>query len=169
MRVRAFVLLFVIAAGLQGLDIVAIDGTGLAGVLARNIPPRSSSAMTGSQFATLVSTMDRPLRERAILDELKNGNMPAFLRKLKPVTLQQTLESGRVATATIFVTPDYVAIGSDDDFLRIPMALPTAEEVATRFGFVLPTTKMVDAIFQQSEVRLAPEPMPAGPEMRTTA
>jgi hypothetical protein len=125
--------------------------------------------MTGSEFATFVSSMDRALREQAILHELESGNMPHFLRKLKPVTLQRTLESGRVATVTVFVTPDYLSIGSDDDFLRIPMGLPTAVEVAARFGFVLPTTKMVDAIFEQSELHLAPEPMPAGPQMRTTA
>ena len=169
MRVRTLLLLFVLVGSLQGPGIGAANRTDLAGVLAQGIPPRSSSAMTGSEFATLVSSMDRSLREQAILHELESGNIPRFLRKLKPVTLQQTLESGRVATVTIFVTPDYLAIGSEDDFLRIPMALPTAVEVAARFGFVLPTPKMVDAIFQQAELQLAPEPMPAGPQMRTTA
>ncbi len=169
MRVRTLLLLFAFAGSLQDPDIGAANRADFTGVLARDIPPRSPSAMTGSEFATLVSSMDRFEREQAILNELESGNMPAFLRRLKPVTLQHTLESGKVATATIFVTPDYLAIGSDDDFLRIPMALPTAVEVAARFGFVLPTTKMVDAIFEQSELRLSPEPMSAGPQMRTTA
>jgi len=169
MRVRTLVLLFAIAAILQDPNVAVTDGANLAGILAKSIPPRSCSAMTGSEFATFVSSMDGSLREQAILDELESGNMPGFLRRLKPVTLRQTLDSGRVATVTFFVMPDYLAIGSDDDFLRVPMALPTAVEIAARFGFILPTRKMVDAIFQQSVFQLAPEPMPPGPQMRTTA
>ena len=65
--------------------------------------------------------------------------------------------------------PDYLSIGSNQDFIRIPMGLYTAVEIADKFGFVLPTTKIVDAIFQQSVFRLRPEPMQAGPEMRSTA
>jgi hypothetical protein len=169
MRVRILLLLFALAGSLQDPSTNAATMAEIPGVLAQGIPPRSRSAMTGSEFATFVSSVDRSMREQAILNELESGNMPAFLRRLKPVTLQHTLEGGRVVAVTIFVTPDYLAIGSDDDFLRIPMALPTAVEVAGRFGFVLPTTKMVDAIFEQSEFRLSPEPMPAGPQMRTTA
>lgn len=140
-----------------------------AAALAGKIPPRACSAMTGSEFADFIASMDGASREQAILDELKRGNMPDFLRRLKPVALRHILESGRVATVTIFVMPDYLAIGSDDDFLRIPMALPTAVEIANRFGFILPTRRMVDAIFQQSVFQLAPEPMPPGPQMRSTA
>jgi hypothetical protein len=125
--------------------------------------------MTGSEFANFIASMDGASREQAILDELKRGNMPDFLRRLKPVALRHILGSGRVATVTIFVMPDYLAIGSDDDFLRIPMALPTAVEIANRFGFIFPTRRMVDAIFQQSVFQLAPAPMPPGPQMRSTA
>jgi hypothetical protein len=48
------------------------------------------------------------------------------------------------------------------------MNLPTAATIAGRFGFVLPTRKMVDAIYQQSRYHLFPQPLPAGPEMRST-
>jgi hypothetical protein len=49
------------------------------------------------------------------------------------------------------------------------MDLHTATSVATRFGFALPTRKMVDAIYAQSDAKLAPEPMTAGPQMSSTA
>ena len=90
--------------------------------------------------------MDAGEREQAILEQLSQGNLPEFLRKLVPVALQWEGASGRELVATIFVTPDYLAIGSDGDFPRIPMTLHTAVAVAERFGFVLPTRKMVDAI-----------------------
>jgi hypothetical protein len=73
------------------------------------------------------------------------------------------------AHATIFVMPDYLGIGADYDFIRIPMNYFTASAVARRFGFILPTRKMVDAIYHQSDYRLKPLPMQPGPWMRSTA
>jgi hypothetical protein len=137
--------------------------------LVKMISIRPYFAMSGSEFAKSVSGMDKSQREQAILSQLTMGNLPDFLKKLKPVYLSGILEDGKAITATIFVMPDYLAIGSDRDFLRIPMALATAKQVANRFGFILPTKKMVDAIFQQSAFHFTPKPMPAGPQMRSTA
>jgi hypothetical protein len=95
--------------------------------------------------------------------------VPDFLRRLKPVTLRGRVAAGRTVEVTICVTPDYLALGSDTDFLRIPMALRTAFAAAARFGFVLPTPKMVDAIYEQAEIHLRPQPLAPGPSMRSTA
>ena len=135
---------------------------------AAGIPSRAARALTGSQFAQSILHMDSLQRELMIREEIFNGNIPDFLRKLVPVTLRYAAPGGRPVNATIFVTPDYLSIGSDTDFLRIPMNLYTAESVASRFGFILPTKKMVDAIYAQSSYHLAPQPMPAGPQMRST-
>ena len=140
------------------------QGPGLTG----SIPPRSLQALTGSQFADSVSNVDRQQRERAILGQLFEGNLPGFLRKLAPVKLTYELASGKTLAATIFVVPEYLAIGSDHDFLRIPMNLHTAVAIANRFGFVLPTKKMVDAIYDHSPCQFKPQPLPAGPQMMST-
>ena len=113
--------------------------------------------------------MDDATREAAIVTQLMEGNIPDFLRILKPVRLIDRSASGKKTTATLFVMPDYLAIGADGDFLRMPMRLSTATDIATRFHFVLPTKKMVDAIFAQADLQLAPEPLPPGPQMRSTA
>jgi len=132
------------------------------------IPPRPISALTGSAFAESLTALDDGTREAAILTQLMEGNLPEFLRTWKPVRLIHGAASGKKTTATIFVMPDYLAIGSDGDFLRVPMRLSTAIEIATQFHCVLPTKKMVDAIFAQADLRLAPEPLPPGPQMRST-
>ncbi len=134
----------------------------------RGIPARSRQALTGSQFVKFISKMDSRQREQAILSELLDGDLPSFLRKLVPLELKQVLANGKTLTATIFVMPDYLAIGSDKDFLRIPMNLYTATAIAARFGFVLPTKKIVDAIYDQSPYHFVPEPMTPGPQMRST-
>jgi hypothetical protein len=128
-----------------------------------------AGGLTGSQFADYVSRMDARQREQAILKELLNGNLPSFLKNLIPVALSYHAPNGKTVTATVFVMPEYLAIGSDKDFLRIPMNLYTAAAVATRMGFILPTRKIVNAIYEQSAFHFAPEPMQAGPQMRSTA
>ena len=160
----AFLLVLPLSASARGV----LGQTILADDLTRGIPARSIEDLTGSQFMRYVSAMNSADREQAILDEISKGNLPQFLRKLVPVELQCELASGKELIATIFVTPDYLAIGSDADFLRMPMNLHTAVTIAERFGFVLPTRKMVDAIYVQSRHRLAPQPLPAGEQMRST-
>ena len=166
-RVLKFLLLFVLC-----LPYPAAFGLELSDVqdfLAEKIPSRPYFAMTGSQFAKYVSGMDESMREQAIQAQLAIGNIPDFLKKLKPVYLDHIFEDGKAITATIFVMPDYLAIGSDRDFLRMPMNLYTAVKISERFGFVLPTKKIVDAIFKQSAFHFTPKPMQPGPQMRSTA
>jgi len=128
----------------------------------------ASGQITGSQFAKRVLNMDARQREQAILSAITGGNLPGFLHKLVPVELTYQDLSGKALKATIFVMPEYLAIGSDKDYLRIPMDLYTAVAVASHLGYVLPTRKMVDAIYRQSAFHFSPEPMTPGPQMRST-
>ena len=137
--------------------------------LVKEIPARPRSALTGSGFAKDVSAMDKSEREQAILTQFMRGNLPDFLRRLKPVQFISEFEDGKTTAVTIFVMPDYLAIGSDRDFLITPMTLRIASEIAIRFGFVLPTKKIVDTIFEQSEFHFRPNPMPPGPQMGSVA
>jgi hypothetical protein len=125
--------------------------------------------MTGSSFADRIADLTGPPREEAFLAELSRGNLPPFLRELKPVDLSWVDRRGRLHEATIFVMPDYLAVGTNEDFLRVPLGLDTAKRVARQFDFTLPTRKMVDAIYQQSTIRLTPQPMRPGPWMTSTA
>jgi len=166
---KAFVLLIIGVLGHQcpAAHRLSMEGYQFA-ALTRSIPPRPPQALTGSHFAAIVSRMDLQQREQAILDEVLQGNLPSFLRRLIPVQLKHELGNGKTLTATIFVMPDYLAIGSDSDFLRIPADRYTATAIADRFGFVLPTQKMVDAIYDQSSFHLKPKSMVPGLQMRST-
>lgn len=132
------------------------------------IPPRLANAPTGSQFAEETRSFTGRERQEAAVFEIANGNIPDFLRVLKPVRMEGRLPNGRDAAATIWVMPDYLAIGSDQDFLRFPLTMPSATAVANQFGFSLPTPKMVDAIYAQSDFRFEPIPMRPGPMMRSS-
>lgn len=136
--------------------------------LSSGIPARLSSAPTGREFAARVKDMNSDQRETAILAELRRGNIPAFLRRLVPVTLDAHLPDHRNVAVTLCVAADYLAIGSDDDYLLMPMRLETALLFGNLSGFVLPTRKLVNEIYEQAQVHLAPQPMLASAAMRST-
>jgi hypothetical protein len=162
-------LLILLAAGLPAKAAAPSPPNPCPQSLVKSVPARPPLAETGTDFARRVADLNESDRERFIASALLAGDIPSFLRTLKPVRLQGELPSGRIVTITLCVMPDYLAIGSDRDFLRIPMRLGTALLVAQRFGFVLPTARIVDAIYDQAEVQLAPQPLPAGDAMRSTA
>ena len=169
MKSKPLILLLILFLFFQASSAISTDPPILQDYLIRSIPARPFFAMKGSEFAKMISSIDGSARERAILAQLMAGNLPDFLRRLKPVLLSHRLKDGREVNLSIFVMPDYLAVGSDSDFLLMPMSLHTAAKIAFRFGFVLPTTKMVDAIFKQSAFHLTPNPLPPGPQMRSTA
>jgi hypothetical protein len=131
------------------------------------LPARPSDAPTGTAFARAVADLGDHERYAAARDQILAGNVPDFLRTLVPVTLRGAAAAAR--EVTVFVTPDYLSVGSEQDFLPIPLDFLTAASVAGQLGFALPTTRIVDVIYAQASVRLAPIPLPAGPQMRSMA
>jgi len=129
------------------------------------LPARPADAIGGSEFARRTSGLSAADRDRAVVAELERGNIPSFLGHLTPVKLATHSPDGPTVGATIWVTPDYLAIGSDDDFLYVPLTYYSATIIADRFGSVLPTARMVDAIYEQAAHHLTPAPLPAGPLM----
>ena len=161
-------LLILAALCLPGSGLARPASTPCDQTLVQKIPARPPTASSAGDFVRRVEGMSEVERETAIGAELLAGNMPRFLRRLTPITLRGLLPSGRAVGVTICVLPDYLAIGSDSDYLLIPMGLPTAITIASRYGFILPTRKMVDAIYAQSAVHLPPHPLPPGDDMRST-
>lgn len=136
--------------------------------LTRDMPRRPGSAPDGSAVMASLINAGGGDRDNAIVAQALSGNIPSHLRDLQPVTFSG-LVGGQETQITICVTPDYLAIGSDDDHVRVPTGLPAALQIADSFEMMLPTTRMVDAIFAQADVRLTPRPMTPGAQMVTTA
>jgi hypothetical protein len=136
--------------------------------LVASIPPREPSAVTGSQLMARLESASRIERSRVLVEQILAGNIPSALRRLRGVEMSLAGPAGPVR-ATVWVMPDYLAVGSDEDFVRVPLGLDAALTVARRFGFTLPTRKIVDSIHRQAEARLDPKPMPAGAAMTSVA
>lgn len=136
--------------------------------LARKIPARSSGAASGTAVMQQVMNLGGAERDAVITREALSGNIPSFLRDLTPVTFSGKVSGGQPIEVTICVTPDYLAVGDDIDFVRVPVGLAAAAEIADRLDFLLPTTKMVDAIYAQAGVQLPPSPMKPTSKMGST-
>ena len=136
--------------------------------LTRDMPGRSRSAPGGSEVIAGLETLGGADRDGRIVEAVLSGNVPDFLRNLRPVSFTGRSASGQDMVVTICVTPDYLAVGSDRDFVRVPLGLPAALQVADRFEMMLPTPRMVDAIFSQADLRLSPQPMEPGAQMTST-
>ncbi len=132
------------------------------------VPPRPQNAVTGTEFAEMTRGWTGRKRQEAALQELRSGNIPEFMRRLRPVQLQYRARGGDTIRAVVWVTPDYLAIGSNEDFLRIPLTRPSAVSIAQEFGCVIPTRKIVDAVANQADFRFKPQPLPPGRMMRSS-
>jgi hypothetical protein len=132
------------------------------------IPERQDDAPDGLSFAKMIRHVDEGSRERSILRELRRGNIPDFLRELARIQYNAKTRTGRTVTVTLWVMKDYLAVGDDDDFVRVPMSPVTAQRVADAFGFSLPTARIVDEIYRAASIRLPPYPFRPSDAMVTT-
>lgn len=133
-----------------------------------NLPPRSSTALTGSQFVSTISSGSLSLtsRESMIYTEISNGNVPDFYRNLVPVKSYAVI-SGSNDSITYYVLPDYLAVGTDTNYFLCPMSPMLATQIADLTGCTLPTRKMVNDIWTAAKVKLAPSTIAPGPLMTT--
>ena len=121
-----------------------------------NIPERDPQAETGRDFMSRIAALPIDEREEEIYLAAANGNIPRFLRET--VVLRGVFDdlNGVPHTLEYEVMPDYLAIGSDAEFCRIPMTPGTAQRLANLFGASLLTAKLSDNIWSEAEVKLEP-------------
>lgn len=121
---------------------------------------RSSDALSGSEFVKILSdsTLSLAEREKIIFNEVKSGNIPSFLRHLTEIRDTVSI-LGKIHNIRYFVLPDFIAIGSNEDYFYCPMRPQLAQKIADMLKCSLPTRKISDNIFKQAVVKLIPQPI----------
>ena len=120
-----------------------------------DLPPRPPDAPGGAEVARDIRNLDLEAREERIYTEVAQGNVPTWLRQLGRVEMTGEVD-GRKHRVTFWVTPDYLAVGSDSDFFLVPLSPQTAQRIADLVGGSLPTPRMVDAVWASARIRLTP-------------
>ncbi len=131
-----------------------------------SLPPRPANTSHGSVVSRAVADLPLLEREARLEAEVLRGNVPDFLRRFRPVSVTN-INSGRTNIATFFAAPDYLAVGSDEDYFLTPLRPETAQRIGDALGCSLPTRAMVDAIYAAAAVKLEPHPMTPGATMTT--
>lgn len=134
------------------------------------IRDRKPYAPNGSQFSASIrdTSLSLKQREKIIYKAIKKGNVPAFYRKM--VLIKDTLTANGVTSiVNYYVLPDYLAIGTDSDYFYCPMTPALAQRVANKLKCSLLTRKMVNNVYHNAVIKLAPLPIPPTPAMTTVA
>lgn len=125
---------------------------------AGKLPDRPSDAATGAQFMAEMNKLGnmndkkpQAKMEQRIAEEIAKGNIPSFCR---PENMKALTMSNGGVTVTYKAGLDYLAIGSDDNFVRVPMTPLLAQALATKYGWGLPTGAMTDHIYAKSDIKL---------------
>jgi hypothetical protein len=117
-------------------------------------PQPQGDRITGSEFARqLLSSdgLDRFKRELLIEKWIADGALPPFLANFKKIDLPVG-KSGDVLS--IYVAPDCLCVGTNDDYIRTPLFPTTAQRILDSIGCVLPAFHLVDLIWKHADVRL---------------
>ena len=119
-----------------------------------------TSFVTGSAFFKTAAAFNSKQRDSLAIEEIRAGNLPQFLKRFVPVTVSmQDSTTGQQISATFYVAPDYLSIGTDDDWARVPLTPMAAQRIADSLQCFLPTRKMVNNVYNASVVKLEPVPM----------
>lgn len=139
--------------------IAPAPSTAPATAVSHVIPDRPAGAPGGHEFMQQIAAIPPDQREAAIVREITSGNIPPFLRNFVTVKVKVTGIEGIEHVAEYQVMPDYLAVGSDSDFVRVPMTPMSAQKIADAFGCSLPTTKIVNDTYVQAGVKIEPRPL----------
>lgn len=123
------------------------------------LPLRSAGTDSGSEIVEKLLDEKAERREQVIAKEILQGNVPNFWRQFVDVSVAAKDNDGQSHTIVYRVSPDYLAIGSDDDFVRVPLTPYVAQQIADVAGCLLPTRKMVNEIYNAATAKLTPQPL----------
>lgn len=103
-------------------------------------------------------------RDKRVLEEFLDGhgmNPKSSISELK--VQSEDLE------IILCVSSDYFYLGAPTSQIRFPLGLEVIEEFIANSFWSIPTKKLVDLIYQQSDIKLSPSTISPGPNMDTTA
>lgn len=108
--------------------------------------------ITGTQAAKRLEKLTGVARDKAVLEMVDNGDVPRYIRKdwWKWVEVRR---NGH--TLRYLVAPDYFAVGTDDDPLRVPVRPETLQAIAEHYDAIIPSRRMIRDIEAAADTHIA--------------
>lgn len=117
---------------------------------------KPTATLAGSDFMRRADTTAFWTLEDLIVETVTAGQVPDELRHFRKITFTTPVVDSveilrKKHKVEMWVLPDYVAIGTNDDFVRMPMGPLAAQRIADALDCTLPTPFLVDRIAEASE------------------
>lgn len=117
---------------------------------------KPTATLAGSDFMRRADTTAFWTLEDIIVETVTAGQVPDALRHFRKITFTTPVVDSveilrKKHKVEMWVLPDYVAIGTNDDFVRMPMGPYAAQRIADSLDCTLPTAYLVDRIAEASE------------------
>lgn len=120
---------------------------------------KPQASLTGWDFMLKADKMGFWKLEDAIVEAVLEGNIPQELRSFRKIVFRTPVVDSveilrKPHKVEIWVLPDYISIGTSNDFVRMPMGPLAAQRIADSLHCILPTTFLVDRIAEVSQGHL---------------
>ena len=117
---------------------------------------KPTATLAGSDFMRRADTTSFWVLEDLIVETVTAGQVPDALRHFRKITFTTPVVDSveilrKKHKVEMWVLPDYVAIGTNDDYVRMPMGPYAAQRIADALDCTLPTPFLVDRIAEASE------------------
>ena len=117
---------------------------------------KPAATLAGGDFMRRADTSSFWTLEDIIVETVTAGQVPDALRHFRKITFTTPVVDSvdilrKKHKVEMWVLPDYVAIGTNDDFVRMPMGPLAAQRIADALDCTLPTPFLVDRIAEASE------------------
>lgn len=117
---------------------------------------KPTATLAGSDFMRRADTTSFWVLEDIIVETVTAGQVPDALRHFRKIAFTTPVVDSveilrKKHKVEMWVLPDYVAIGTNDDFVRMPMGPLAAQRIADALDCTLPTPFLVDRIAEASE------------------
>lgn len=117
---------------------------------------KPTATLAGGDFMRRADTTSFWALEDLIVETVTAGQVPDALRHFRKITFTTPVVDSveilrKKHKVEMWVLPDYVAIGTNDDFVRMPMGPLAAQRIADALDCTLPTPFLVDRIAEASE------------------
>ncbi|MCF1716723.1 hypothetical protein L0U88_18925 [Flavihumibacter sp. RY-1] len=122
-------------------------------------PADTSTSITGSEFYKQAVSYNWKERDSLFLESFQKGSVPDFFYRFERISISYQDSTGEKHQIQFYCSPDYLLIGTAEDWARVPVTPMAAEIIARQLNCILPTPKMVDHIYRQAKVKLEPVPM----------
>lgn len=120
---------------------------------------KPQASLTGWDFMLKADNMGFWKLEDAIVEAALEGNIPQELRSFRKIVFRTPVVDSveilrKPHKVEIWVLPDYISIGTSNNFVRMPMGPLAAQRIADSLYCVLPTTFLVDRIAEVAQGHL---------------